>query len=288
MKRLPLLLLILSPVLCPANTDIEIVEEFIHLSLELDGDEYLIETLKTYYTEYYGCFDEVALYRLDNAAVGGRKLIDVYPRDDESHLYGENIELRDVTGDGAPELVILHNTGGNDPLLCMGLFVLRPTMTGFEELYADAYMAPLIGDLDGDGDEEIHTFSAYQSSFLPARVHRAGFVDRVYEWDGAEYVRADPADYRDFYEGEGERREKFFLGGMISGLHQPAEILRDGQAVLAQLAVAGLDERYADWWASNQDIIRRAAEDVEEGNPEENWAEVYADFHSPDTLRAAL
>lgn len=288
MNRL-LILLLLLPALCLANAAAVAREEFIQEPLKLEKDDYLVEALKINY-DYWGFFGEVSLYRLDNTIVGGRELIDSYHGGEGEYeeLYGEDLELRDVTADGDPEVVIRHNTGGNDPLLCLGLFVLRPTPTGFVELYADAYMAPVLEDLDGDGDEEIHTYSAYQSSFLWPRIFRAGFVDLVYEWNGEEYVIADPAAYRAFFEGEAAWREELYREALAADEPHPAEVLRDGQAVLAQLAVAGLDDEYAAWWAAERDTLRWAVDNLEEdaNGPAGDWDEVYTDFHTPEAFRA--
>lgn len=293
MKRAPSLLLLL-PVLCAADVAEEAIEEpreeFIQLALTLEGEDYLIEALKMYYTEYYGWFEEVHLYRLDSRIEGGRELVETYRGeiDGWGGLLGEEMELRDVTGDGDLELVIQHNSGGNDALVSIGLFVLRPAPDGFDELFAAVDSAPVIGDQDGDGDEEIALYSAYQSSFLWPRLYRAGYVYRLLEWNGEAFVDADPADYREFFIEEVAWRERLYMEGLQPDAKAgPGEILRDGQAVLAQMAVAGLDEEYAAWWESRRETLRRAVEAIttDDYHEDGDWDEVYADFHSAAAFR---
>jgi hypothetical protein len=293
MKRATSLLLLL-PVLCAADVAEESIEEpreeFIQLPLTLGGEDYMVEALQTFFG-YFGWFEEIELYRLDSRIEGGRELIEVYQGeiDGWGSLIGEGMELRDVTGGGDLELVVRHNSGGNDALVSIGLFVLRPTPDGFVELFATVDSAPVIADQDGDGDEEIALYSAYQSSFLWPRLYRAGYVNRLLEWRGEAFVDADPADYREFFIEEVAWRESLYREGLQPDAKAtPGEILRDGQAVLAQLAVAGLDEEYAVWWESQRETLRRAVEAIttDDYHEDGDWDEVYADFHSAAAFRS--
>lgn len=164
-----------------------------HLShrLELDDGVYVVEAFRRRFG-WFGFFEEVRLYRLD--AESKPVLVGVYPGGGETGFYGENLQIEDYTGDGRPEVVIPTNTGGNDALICFGLYVLKPIAAGFEELFAEPMLAPLAVDADSDGDVEIYTFSAYASSFMLARVYRASFVSVVYEYNGEDYVVVDPLE----------------------------------------------------------------------------------------------
>ncbi len=251
-----------------------------HLShrLELDDGVYVVEAFR----RRFGAlrfFEEVRLYRLD--ADSKRILVGVYPDGGETGFYGENLQIEDYTGDGRPEVVIPTNTGGNDALICFGLNVLKPTAAGFEELFAELMLAPLAVDADSDGDVEIYTFSAYASSFMLARVYRASFVSVVYEYNGEEYVVADPVVYRPFFTELVAEREEYFRQSLM-GSEYPKEILRDAQSLLAQMAIAHLDDEYAAWWEEQWDALRLVTDSIEGGD----WSEIERDFATPEGFRA--
>ncbi|MCK4593867.1 hypothetical protein KAU45_05145 [bacterium] len=250
-----------------------------HLShrLELDDGVYVVEALRRRFG-WFAFFEEVRLYRLD--AESKRVLVGVYPGGGETGFYGESLQMEDYTGDGRPEVVIPTNTGGNDALICFGLCVLKLTAAGFEELFVEPMLAPLAVDADSDGDVEIYTFSAYASSFMLARVYRASFVSTVYEYNGEDFVVVDPLEYRSFFtELVAEREEYFRLS--LKGSEYPEEILRNAQSLLAQMAVAHLDDEYADWWEGHRDVLRKVTESIEGGD----WSEVERDFGTPEGFR---
>ena len=197
-------------------------------------------------------------------------------------IYGTEPYLEDFTGNGETELIVFTNAGGNDPLINLGLLVLRPTPSGFEELYASMLYAPLAEDVDDDGVTEIYTFSAYQPSFNLARAYRSSFVWEVWDSVGDEYAPADSTDYEVFFRQELENQSEFYQARSWDA--QPQELLRNGLAILLLATVAGFTEEYAEWWSENEDALKWAVSEIESGD----WAEIEEIFATPESCYAFL
>jgi len=272
-----LMLLLASFVL--ANAEEEIPESIeVDFACTYGGQDYTVKTTLNYQYWYYYC-ESIFLYNSDGA------LIDEYTSPEPDiflGIYGEQPYLEDFTGNGETEVIIFTNGGGNDPLINLGLLVLRPTPAGFEELYASMFSAPLAEDLDDDGVMEIYTFSAYQPSFSLARAYRSSFIWDVWDSKGDEYSPADTADYEAFFREEIETRKSFYEERSWEIL--PEEQLRDGLAVLLLVTVAGFTEEYEIWWSEIEADLKQAVSEIENGD----WSEVEEIFATPELCHSFL
>jgi hypothetical protein len=255
-------------------------EDLLSLPLELDGDGYQVEALRRRYG-WFAPFEEVRLYRLEEGVEPGRLLVDVYPTADDRGFNGESLSLEDYTGDGRPEVVVPTNTGGNDALICFGLIVLEPTPDGFREIFRSPVLAPLALDADSDGVTEIFAFTAYAASFTVGRAYRASFIDRVFVYDGERYVPGELSDYQGYVRERVAESEAWYEKSRSRDGDYPDAVLRDGLAILVQLAAAHLDEEYTLWWEGHRDELRKVTESIEDGD----WSEIERDFATPEAFR---
>jgi len=278
MKTTVLLTLLLASLALATMSTEEAETIEIELACNYNGVDYIVKTTLVYQYWYY-CCDSIFLYDADG------ELLDEYTSPEPDlffGIYGEEPYQEDFTGNGETEVIIFTNAGGNDPLINLGLLVLRPTSSGFEELYASMLSAPLAEDMDDDGVMEIYTFSAYQPSFSLARAYRSSFIWNVWDSTGDEYSLADTADYEIFFRKELKSIISSYADSTWEPL--PEEQLRDGLAVLLLATVAGFSEEYASWWLEHKAELMLAVSEIENGD----WAEIEEIFATPEACHSFL